>query len=533
MRTIGNLAIATTLLLSGIPAWAQPMTMPDGSKMDMKGMAPAKKPALPKARLPPAKPIAKPGKDAAPAMGDMPMPNAKSSAPMNGMTMPMNDAPKNAAAPKAGAGEMGGMNMPMPQNAPGTSQPMTMPMNGAAKPSSNMGGMDMANMDGMAATGIFGAYPMTRDASGTSWQPDAARHQGIHAMLGDWMLMGHARFTGVYDSQSGPRGADSTYLAGMLMGMARRDFADGDTLNLRAMLSPDPFMGRRGYPLLLQTGETANGTTSLVDRQHPHDLIMELAASYSHKLSSHDSIFLYGGYPGEPALGPPAFMHRASAIDIPDAPITHHWLDSTHITFGVLTTGFVHDDWKIEVSQFTGREPDQHRFNFDAARFDSTSARASWNPDSHWSLQASWGFLKSPEQLTPTINETRYTASAMYVTPVGEDGSWASMVAWGHKQLSDGVGLNGFLAESEYKPTDLWTLFARAETVENDELFPSGIKQTVGKLSLGAIRDWRVADHMKVGIGGLYAFDFVPSAPSPSYGTDPHGAMAFVRLIAE
>ena len=132
----------------------------------------------------------------------------------------------------------------------------------------NMPGMD--NMPGMASTGALGAYPMSRDASGTSWQPDAAEHRGIHLMADDWMIMLHARLFGVYDTQSGPRGDDQTFAAGMVMAMARRDFANGDTLNLRAMLSPDPFMGRRGYPLLLQTGETGDGATPLVDRQHPH-----------------------------------------------------------------------------------------------------------------------------------------------------------------------------------------------------------------------------------------------------------------------
>src|SRR5262249_49813050 len=158
------------------------------------------------------------------------------------------------------------------------------------------------------------------------------------------------------------------------------------TLNLRAMVSPDPFMGRGGYPLLLQTGETADGKAPLIDRQHPHDLVMELSSSWSHRWSDDGSVFVYLGYPGEPAFGPPAFMHRLSGMDDPAAPITHHWLDSTHVVFGVATAGVVLGDWKIDASQFTGREPDQNRFDFDAPKFDSTSARVSWNPGSRWSL---------------------------------------------------------------------------------------------------------------------------------------------------
>ena len=241
--------------------------------------------------------------------------------------------------------------------------------------------MDDMQMSGMASTGILGSYPMTRDASGTSWQPDDSVHAATYGMADDWMLMGHMMLWAVYDTQSGPRGGDKVFVEGMLMGAGRRDLSNGDTVNLRAMLSPDPFMGKSGYPELLASGETANGVTPLIDRQHPHDLFAELSGSYTHRLGDQSSLFLYAGYPGEPALGPTAFPHRVSAMDIPDAPIAHHWLDSTHITFGVLTAGFVHDDWKLEISRFTGREPDQHRFNFDPIKLDSTSARLSWNPN--------------------------------------------------------------------------------------------------------------------------------------------------------
>jgi len=398
----------------------------------------------------------------------------------------------------------------------------------------DMSGMDMSHMDmSDMGQGVLGSYPMTRDASGTSWQPDAASHDGIHAMAGDWMLMGHLRLDAIYDWQSGVRGDDMAFLAGMAMGMARRDFGASDALQFRAMLSPDPFMGTRGYPLLLATGETADGTTHLVDRQHPHDLLMELSGTAAHRFDTENSAFLYFGYPGEPALGPAAFMHRASGADNPEAPISHHWLDSTHITFGVLTAGFVHDDWKLEVSRFTGREPDQYRFNFDAASFDSTAARLSWNPNEHWSLQASLGFLKSPEQLEPAENELRYTASATYVTPIENWGSVAATLAWGLKRTGPGDKLNALLAEAEWKPADLWTVFTRAEWEENAELLASGTVARAGKLSVGAIRDVPVADHLKLGLGALYDFDFVGQSLDAAYDGDPRGAMVFLRLIAE
>src|SRR4051812_13145919 len=308
-----------------------------------------------------------------------------------------------------------------------------------ASPAAPQAGHDMANMPGMAGhampySGVQGFYPMTRDASGTSWQPDASIHAGVHAMSGGWTLMGHALLNGVYDRQTGRRGDDKAFAAGMGMGAAPPGLENGGTGNPRAMLSPDPLMGPRGYPLLLAAGETADGRTTLVDRQHPHDLFMELSASYSRRLSPDDSLFVYAGLPGEPAFGPPAFMHRLSAMDSPEAPITHHWLDSTHITFGVLTLGYVKDRWKIEGSAFRGREPDQYRYNIEAPDLDSVSTRLSWNPIPNLSMQVSWGYLASPEQLHPGTNENRVTASAIWNKPIGDD-NWASTFAWGRKML--------------------------------------------------------------------------------------------------
>jgi hypothetical protein len=412
---------------------------------------------------------------------------------------------------------------------------MTMDQPKAAAPNPSQPDHDMSNMPGMdrmPMSGVLGRYPMSRDASGTSWQPDDAEHHGLHFSLGDWQLMAHATLWGIYDTQSGPRGADKFFVPGMFMASARRDLDAEDTLSFRAMLSPDPLMGKSGYPLLLATGETANGVTPLIDRQHPHDLFMELSGTYSRKLSDGNSAFFYFGYPGEPALGPTAFMHRASSMDIPEAPITHHWMDSTHIAFGVATAGFVHDDWKLEVSQFTGREPDQNRYDFDTPRFDSTSVRVTWNPDEHWSLQTSWGHLVSPEQLSPLTNESRTTASATYVTHFGDESSFAATLGWGLKSESTGANLNGALLEAEYKPADRWTAFARAEWEQNDELVPGGAIHSVSELTLGGIRDWNIAKHVKFGLGASYTFDFVPQL-TPTYSTNPHGIFGFMRLKLE
>ena len=400
--------------------------------------------------------------------------------------------------------------------------PMDMPMDHP------MPGMDHGAMShGM--TSAIGAYAMTRDGSGTSWQPDASPHEGIHATAGGWMTMTHALLNLVYDDQGGPRGGDKAYVAGMLMIMAQRPLGDG-TLGLRAMLSPDPVMGKSGYPLLLASGETADGKIPLIDRQHPHDLFMELSATYSRPLSAGSSFYIYAGLPGEPAFGPPAFMHRVSTLDSPEAPISHHWLDSTHITYGVLTGGYVRGDWKIEASVFHGREPDQRRWDIETGPLDSQAVRVSWNPTANLALQASWAWQKSPEQLEPQANEQRFSASAIHTVRFGAAGLWATTLAVGRKDRTPGPALWAALAETAVMPDDHWTLFARAERVEQDELAgPGGPISTVGRLSAGAIYDVRLSPHLKVGLGGLVSGFDIPGALKASYG-DPQAGMVFLRF---
>ncbi|HEX8241606.1 MAG TPA: hypothetical protein VF574_17860 [Allosphingosinicella sp.] len=383
-----------------------------------------------------------------------------------------------------------------------------------------------------AMTGALGPYSTTREASGTAWQPETSPHAGAHVTAGRWSLMGHAMLFGVYDRQSGPRGGEKVFLSGMAMGMARRPVGPG-TLQLRAGLSPDPLMGRRGFPLLLASGETADGAAPLVDRQHPHDLVMELSASYSLPLSSRTSLFAYAGLPGEPAFGPPPFMHRLAAQNSPEAPISHHWLDSTHIAFGVITAGIVAGDVKLEASRFNGREPDQRRFDIETGPLDSTALRLSWNPARTLSLQASWARLIDPEQLEPGEDQTRWSASALYNLPLGRRSRWSTTLAWGRRSRGHGQ-LDAFLLESAVA-RGRWALFGRAERTENDELGPAGHVPAyrVGKVSLGALHDFRAAPHVRLGLGGLWAFNFVPAGLEPSYGGDREGAMLFLRLTID
>lgn len=414
-----------------------------------------------------------------------------------------------------------------------------------SQPGENHEHMDHGAMDGheghgthaghdvVAMTGALGAYPMAREASGSAWQPDASEHGGLHATRGNWMLMGHAQLNGVYDWQEGPRGDKKTFVSGMLMGMVRRNLEDG-ALQFRAMLSPDPFMGKRGLPLLLASGETADGRTPLIDRQHPHELVMELSGSYSYQLSESRGLFVYAGLPGEPAFGPPAFMHRQSISDSPETPISHHWLDSTHITFGVVTAGYVHGNVKIEASRFHGREPDESRYDIETGPLDSTAVRLSWNPTERWSLQGSWADVTGPELLEPADDQTKWSLSAIYTQPVGAAGWWSTTVAWGRRS-GEHQWLDAYIAETALNITHFWTVFARAERIETDELLLGaggrhGQVTWASKASLGAIRDFPIGSNVKLGLGGLYAFNFVPSGLRAAYGGSPRGLMIFARF---
>ena len=424
--------------------------------------------------------------------------------------------------------------------APAEEQPTSRP------PDAHASHESMADMPGMdhskhtmgddadsrhAMAGALGGYAMTREASGTSWQPEAAPHRTLMSSAGDWMLMGHATLDMLYTSQGGPRGDDKAFIAGMFMGAAQRRFDNGDVLQFRGAVSPDPLMGKRGYPLLLAAGETADGVDTLVDRQHPHDFVMELSASYSHQLGEGQSVFVYAGLPGEPAFGPPAFMHRPAAESNPEAPITHHWMDSTHITFGVLTAGYVNGDVKIEASRFHGREPDQDRYDIETGNLDSTAVRLSWNPTENWSLQASWADVTSPEQLEPDVDVTKWSASALYTQAIG-DGSLSLTGAFARKISSEDVTLDAWLGEAAWKFNPDWTIFTRLEAIETDELgvIHHGPVENVARATLGVSRDIPLNDDLTMVIGASATQNWTSDALAPLYDGDPTGVLGFIRF---
>jgi hypothetical protein len=384
----------------------------------------------------------------------------------------------------------------------------------------------------MNMMGLYGSYDMTRESSGTSWQPDSTPMEGIERMQGAWLTMLHGYADAIYDDQGGPRGSSQTFTTSMLMLMARRELEEG-AFGLRLMASGEPFMGASGYPLLLQTGETADGRVPLIDRQHPHNLLMEAAATYSRDLAPGSSVFVYAGPAGEPALGPGTFMHRLSGMDNPEAPITHHWLDSTHVSYGVVTAGYVWREFKLDASAFNGREPDQHRYDVELRPLDSWSARLAWNPTSDWSAQLSSGRLASPEQLEPGVAVQRTIVSVSYNAPSPGEW-WQTTLAWGHNAPSQGLATSGWLLESALRLTAAQTVFARAERVAKDELFLPGAPLygesfTVNKVSLGYIYDFAEVRAWSFGVGGLASTYSYPATLNSAYGYRPTSYMLFAR----
>jgi hypothetical protein len=347
------------------------------------------------------------------------------------------------------------------------------------------------------------------------------------ALPGEWSVMSHGFANGVYDRQSGPRGSEKAFSTSMYLLMAQRQFGAGQ-LGLRGMFSLDPLMGADGYPELLQTGETADGINPLIDRQHPHDFFMELASVYEQ-----GPAFVYLGWPGEPALGPTAYMHRASAGDNPEAPLSHHWLDSTHIVFGVATLGLKLSELKLEGSVFKGREPDQYRWDIEPPKFDSYSFRVSGQPAPGWSWQASYGFLKSPEQLEPNTDVNRYTFSVSH-----DRGRLHTTFAFGRNEQLPGVKLDAYLLESAAEAKEAHNFFGRFERVEKNELFPAADPRsanvyTVHKASVGYIFDFIREASVRYGLGASLGINILPAELEPVYGRLPLSFLLFVRAKLE
>jgi Cu/Ag efflux protein CusF len=392
---------------------------------------------------------------------------------------------------------------------------------------------NMQDMRGMKMksdpTGDF----LMRQGSGTSINPAAAPMHMAMTQYGDWMLMLHGLAFVNQVVQSGPRGDDKLFSTNWIMGMADRPLAGGH-LMLRSMLSLEPLTVGKKYPELFQTGETIGGRP-IIDAQHPHDFFMEVAAEYAHPLGDHTIGYIYAAPFGDPALGPVAYPHRSSASEIPQAALSHHVQDSTHIAGSVLTIGAQSGMFGYAVSGFHGREPDEKRWDIDTGKIDSWAARVTFDPTPNWTAQLSTGHLKHPEAAEPgDVQRTTASVSFSRATALGQ---WDTSLIFGHNRKSEGQDGSSFLAESVLQFAGANYVSARAEIVDKDELFagqnvPLAISNglfRVKALTIGYSRDVINTGSLAGAVGANVTGYSIPSAIKPYYG-NPHSFYVFLRV---
>jgi hypothetical protein len=401
------------------------------------------------------------------------------------------------------------------------------------QPAMNMPGMNMAGME-------MNSLPSPHAGSGTAWQPASTPAHEWMFMRGGWELMAHGVIFAGYDQQGGPRGEGKAESMNWGMFMEQHRLGAG-TILFREMFSAESLTSPHpGFPQLFQTGETYHGQP-LVDHQHPHNVFAELSLLYTLPLSRKLSWEFYGGPSAEPALGPVAFMHRASAAELPQAPLGHHLQDSTHTSFGVITTGLLIDRVKLEASAFNGREPNEQRWSIQLAALDSWSGRASFAPTRDWTAQYSVGRLEHPEALEPG-SQWRQTASVQYNRPLSSgilaNGNWDTSLVWGRvRKIATGTTLNSYLLESTLNFWRKNYAFTRLELVDKDELFPQAAVHPayrIGAYTFGGVRDI-VQSHApnhawQLGLGADVTVYSKPAALDAAYGNYPVSFQIFLRL---
>ncbi|MES2219622.1 MAG: hypothetical protein V4587_01490 [Acidobacteriota bacterium] len=420
-------------------------------------------------------------------------------------------------------------------------------MSSALPPPPSMQGMASADMRSMHSGSMhsmrsrnFTEEILHHATSGTSAEPNSTPMPMMMTMRGSWMLMFHANVFITDEQQTGPRGGDKFFSTNWFMPMAERRVGPGQ-LTVRAMFSLEPAtVTDRRYPLLFQQGETAFGVP-IADGQHPHDFFMELAALYDWQLGRQTLLSFYFAPVGDPALGPTAYPHRASAAENPVGSLGHHQQDSTHIADDVATVGFTYKIARIEASGFHGREPDEFRWNIDQGKIDSWSTRFTVQPGQNWSAQYSYGRITSPEELFPNENQARTTASVMYNRPF-KAGNLASTILWGRtRSIPDNGKENRYLLEATLnflRRNYVWTRMENAgrsnELLIGENPLPPGFAESplthVQAYTFGYDRDFNVVPHLASAIGSQFTVYGVGAPLQPIYGSNPIGVNIFLRL---
>jgi hypothetical protein len=393
-------------------------------------------------------------------------------------------------------------------------------------------GMNM-NLAGMLLMG---------QASGTSMNPQSWPMPMLMQRFGSWNLMLMGQGFLVDTQQTGPRGHDKLYSPNWFMLDAEHSVGRGAFMfQLMLSLEPATITDRR-YPELFQTGETAYGNP-LVDAQHPHNFIMGLGFQYALRVADNTILQFYFAPVGDPALGPVAFPHRASAFELSQATLGHHWQDSTHIADDVVTVALKHDWLRLEASGFYGTEPSENRWIITQGPINSWSTRFSVLPSKNWIAQVSVGRLTHPERQSPG-DVIRATASIEYTRPMGNGNAWSSSLIWGrnHDTFTH-RDLNSYLAESLLPIPGKNFLTGRVELVDKDELFAddptleaqldgtAGSTFCIGAYTAGLTHDIaNLFGAVETGIGANFTAYTVPAAIQPYYGKHPFGASVYLRL---
>jgi len=431
-------------------------------------------------------------------------------------------------------------------------------------------------------------------SSGTSVEPASTPVPMQMRDAGSWRLMLHANAFAAETQQqaASERGRDAFFSTNWIMPMAQRRLGAGQ-LTLRTMLSLEPAtVGARNYPELFQQGETAFGKP-IVDGQHPHDFVMELAALYDLPLGQRALLSLYAAPVGDPAIGPTAYPHRQSASEDPIAALGHHQEDSTHIAFNVVTGGLTYRWARVELSGFHGGEPDEHRWAFQPSpnghAIDSVSTRVTISPAADLSGQYSMAHITSPEALYPGEDQQRQTASVMFhhtfrsapsapmpamkmddmggmdmsdmpgmdmPSPATKSHGMPAMsmapeprtdlsatLLWGRtRSLTDNSKQNSYLAEAllRFSGTNyVWTRLENAGRSNEllltpGSLLPANFAETpighVAAYTLGYDHDLRLGAHLLAAPGAQLMVYRSPQALRATYGATPTGEVFFVRF---
>jgi hypothetical protein len=362
------------------------------------------------------------------------------------------------------------------------------------------------------------------------------QHTPNAAASSAWTFAWDGVLFGTFNNQGGSRGETEFRSQNWLMASATRPLGAG-SFGATGMISMEPLTAPgRGFSEIFQVGEAYQGL-QITDHQHPHDFFMQLAASWSVPLGTRSRITFVGAPVGEPALGPVAFMHRASAAENPLAPLAHHIFDSTHIASSVILGRYDLGVVSVEGSVFHGREPDEHHYDLEFGSLDSWSTRVWLRPTRSWLIQASYGFLDEPEELEPG-DQHRANVSASW-SRQRTNGFTAVTAAFGRNERQYSL-LRSFLIEGTHKfgPSSIFGRYERTEVETEILLFPQIVHvphpgelvDLVHAFTVGGVRDLATIRGAALGVGGDVTFYGVPTLLKNTHDDHPVSFQVFFRV---